>query len=197
MSTMRTTIIILLGMLLTTPAWAQNGAEEAAGETADDAASAATEIDREPVKCLTANRIRQTRVIDARTIVFDLGGGRLYRNQLSVNCPRLVQEKRFSYDLHTNRLCDTDFITVLEYWGSRLQEGPSCGLGLFYPITREEAELLDADPEEMLENAGAVEETVESSGEAVRAEEPAAPAQARPYDPTIYDTVDSDYREDE
>jgi hypothetical protein len=78
-----------------------------------------------------------------------------------------VQEKRFSYDLRTNRLCSTDYITVLEYWGSTLREGPSCGLGQFHPITEEEAQFLDVDPEEMLEHAGAVEETVESAGEAV------------------------------
>lgn len=151
----------VLGLLLALPAFAQNDPDAAAGESA----AAAEDFDRTPVKCVSVNRIRQTEIIDERTVLFRMSGNRIYRNELAVSCPRLVQEKRFSYDVHVNRLCDTDYITVLEYWGTQLREGPSCGLGMFYPITAEEAELLDADPDEMLDNARAVEESAESTGE--------------------------------
>jgi hypothetical protein len=183
---MKTIIASLLGLLLTAPAWAQ----------ADREAAAADQIDREPVKCISPNRIDRTEVIDERTVVFYMRGGNIYRNQLSRNCPQLVRERRFSYKLSTNRLCDVDVITVLEYWGTQLRPGVSCGLGMFYPITAEEAELLDIDPNELQENASAVEETVESSGEAV---DPNAVAEPAPQnvDTTQYSTVDSWYREDE
>lgn len=193
---MRLTIASLLTLLITVPAWAQSDGEAAATDAATDPAAEADDFDRSPVRCITANRVDRTKVIDERTIVFYMRGRDIYRNELAIDCRSLVREKRFSYDLHTNRLCNTDHITVLEYWGSTLQPGISCGLGLFYPITKEEAEFLNIEPDEMLENAAAVEETVESSGETAPAEETAAPA-AQPYDPSLYNTVDSEYREDE
>jgi hypothetical protein len=161
---MRTMLASLLGLLLASPAWAQDDSEAAA---AADNAAAVEDIDREPVKCISPRSIDRTEVIDARTVVFYMRGRDIYRNQLSRDCPQLVREKRFSYELSTNRLCDVDVITVLEYWGSDLRKGVSCGLGLFYPITAEEAELLDIDPEKLQENASRIQETAESSGEAV------------------------------
>lgn len=160
-------LTLLLCFLASASAFAQSETAQTDGETAAGGAAAIEEFDREPVRCILANRIDRTEVIDERTVLFYMRGRDIYRNQLTQNCPRLVREKRFSYDVRTNQLCNVDFITVLEYWGTSLRPGPSCGLGMFYPITREEAELLDADSDEMLEAAGAVQETVESSGEAV------------------------------
>jgi hypothetical protein len=68
--------------------------------------------------------------------------------------------------LRTNRLCSVDSITVLEWWGSGLNRGMSCGLGEFYPITEEEAELLDIGPGEMREAQDAFEETSENAEDA-------------------------------
>jgi hypothetical protein len=130
--------------------------------------SAATDdFDREPKRCILAYRIDRTEVINDRTILFHMTGNQIYLNELTEDCRRLDRSKRFSYTLRTNQLCDVDFITVIEGFGSSLRQGVSCGLGMFYPITEEEAELLDADPDEMLEAAGAIQETIESSGEAV------------------------------
>ena len=158
---------LLLCLLASASAFAQSDAALTDGENAAGSDAAIEEIDREPVRCILANRIDRTEVIDERTVLFYMRGRDIYRNQLTQNCPRLVREKRFSYEVRTNQLCSVDFITVLEYWGTTLRQGPSCGLGMFYPITQEEADLLDADPDEMLEAAGAVQETVESSGEAI------------------------------
>lgn len=129
--------------------------------------AAIDEFDREPERCIQAYRIDRTEVINDRTILFHMSGSRIYLNELTRECRRLERSKRFSYTLRTSQLCDVDFITVIEGFGSSLRQGVSCGLGMFYPITEEEAELLDADPDEMLEAAGAVTETIESSGEAV------------------------------
>ena len=156
---MRLTIASLFGLLFVFTAWAQDG------DQADEAAGAIEDFDREPVNCIMPSRIDRTEVIDERTVLFYMRGGDIYRNRLAYDCPRLVRERRFSYDVRVNRLCNVDSITVLEYWGTSLRRGMACGLGLFYPITEEEAELLDIEPDEMLENATAIEETAEPSGE--------------------------------
>ena len=160
---MRLVIASLLGLLFVLPAWAQDG--EQADEVAEDAAGAIDDFDREPVNCIMPTRIDRTEIIDERTILFYMRGGDIYRNRLAYDCPRLVRERRFSYDVRTNRLCNVDSITVLEYWGTSLRQGMACGLGQFYPITEEEAEMLDIEPDEMFENATAIEETAEPSGE--------------------------------
>jgi len=157
----RLTIASLLGLFIAFPAFAQDG-ETAAEESID----AIEDFDREPVRCISPTAIDRTEVIDERTILFHMRGGKVYRNRLAFDCPRLVREKRFSYDLRTNNLCSVDSITVLEYWGASLREGMSCGLGEFYPITKEEAELLDIDPAEAFENATIIEETAGNADEA-------------------------------
>jgi len=161
-------LIALVWLFSSAVVFAQAETAAISGATAaDDGDVAIEEFDREPVRCITASRIDRTKIVDARTVVFYMRGNQIYRNQLTQDCPRLLREKRFSYEVRTSQLCNVDFITVLEYWGASLRPGPSCGLGMFYPITKEEAELLSADPDETLEAAGAVQETVESSGEAV------------------------------
>ena len=142
---MRLMIASLLGLFIALPAWAQDG-ETAAEETAEEAVGAIEDFDREPVRCISPSSIRRTEVIDARTVLFYMRGGDVYRNRLAYDCPRLVREKRFSYELRTNRLCNVDTIFVLEFWGSEMRRGMPCGLGDFYPITEEEAELLSIDP---------------------------------------------------
>ena len=161
---MRLAFTSLLGLFIAFPAWAQDD-ETVAEETAEEAAVAIEDFDREPVRCISPSSIRRTEVIDARTVLFYMRGGDVYRNRLAYDCPRLVREKRFSYELVTNRLCNVDTTFVLEYWGSELRRGMPCGLGDFYPITEEEAELLNIDPSEMFENATAIEETSESAEE--------------------------------
>ncbi|NNC64476.1 MAG: hypothetical protein HKN84_06800 [Gammaproteobacteria bacterium] len=151
---MRLTLVSLLGFFVAVPAFAQDG-ETAAEETIGEIEA----FDREPVRCIIPSRIDRTEVIDEQTVVFHMRGSDAYVNRLPNACRSLAREKRFSYDLRTNRLCSVDSITVLEWWGSGLNRGMSCGLGEFYPITQEEAELLDIDPGEMREAQGAFEET--------------------------------------
>jgi hypothetical protein len=153
--------------LFSAAVFAQDDNAATDGDTASGQAAAVDEFDREPERCIQAYRIDRTEVINDRTILFHMTGSQIYLNELTQECRRLDRSKRFSYTLRTSQLCDVDFITVIEGFGSSLRQGVSCGLGMFYPITEEEAELLDADPDEMLEAAGAIKETIESSGEAV------------------------------
>jgi hypothetical protein len=46
------------------------------------------------------------------------------------------------YKTSLNELCNVDIITVLNSVGSGFLPGISCGLGNFYPITKENADTL-------------------------------------------------------
>ncbi|MDH4073173.1 MAG: hypothetical protein OEV41_08730 [Gammaproteobacteria bacterium] len=113
--------------------------------------------DEEPVeepsaeRCVSIVRIRSTEIIDDRNVLFHMRGGDIYHNILANRCPGLARENRFSYETSLNRLCQLDWIAVLYSEGGSFREGPRCGLGLFHPITAEDAEALregkDAGPE--------------------------------------------------
>jgi hypothetical protein len=119
-------------------------ADDAASASAAQAAARAADLDRTPRDCVILQDIRQTVVIDDRTILFYMKGGKktVYRNYLSHECPNLAHEGRFAYETRINRLCDIDLITVLQQFGPQLGPGFTCRLGDFYPITYEEAEIL-------------------------------------------------------
>ena len=105
-------------------------------------------IDREGERCINTRNIRSTDILDERTILFRMRGGDYFVNYLRNDCPSLVREERFSYRSSGGRLCQVDMIRVLEQFGGFIQEGMSCGLGAFYPISEEEAEFLALEPEE-------------------------------------------------
>ena len=125
-------------------------ASGAAGdEEADaDAGEEIEAIDRTPIDCIQTNRIRQTKVIDGRTILFEMGGGDYFTNVFERDCPTLEREGRFMHETN-GRLCSIDTITVLEQWGATLSRGFTCQLGLFYPITEIEADALIRGPDEV------------------------------------------------
>lgn len=140
------------------------------------------ELDRTPVDCVSTTRIRQTEIIDDRTILFYLRGGRVYNNILDRDCPDLKREDRFAYEVRGGRLCSVDMIRVLPRIGG-IGFGATCRLGDFHPITREEAELLELEPDALAERQGSVvirpielppDESTEGAGSA----DPAAGAEA-------------------
>jgi hypothetical protein len=102
-------------------------------------------------RCIDTRRIARTTVVDAETILFYMRGGTIYRNTLPHKCSSLAREKRFSYKTTISRLCDLDVITVLYDYGSGLTSGPSCGLGKFYPVSKEEAEAIRKGPDADIE----------------------------------------------
>jgi len=102
-------------------------------------------------RCIDTRRISTTKVVDAQTILFHMRGGVIYRNTLPIKCSALAREKRFSYRTSISRLCDVDVVTVLTNMGGGLSSGPSCGLGKFYPITKEEAKALRLGPDAEIE----------------------------------------------
>ena len=110
----------------------------------DAAVAAATvdDLDREGERCINTSRIRNSHVVDDKTILFYMHGGDVYRNTLRYNCPGLKRVNRFSYKVTANRLCGVDTITVLESFGGSFAPGISCGLAEFYAISEEEADFL-------------------------------------------------------
>ncbi len=106
-------------------------------------------INREPVNCVTVNRIKRTDILNDHNILFYMRGGEIYRNYMARACTRLKREDRFSYEVRTNSLCNVDLIYVLEGFGSELRRGVGCGLGMFYEISEEEVERLK-NPQDQL-----------------------------------------------
>ena len=87
-----------------------------------------------PQSCVELSRIRESRVVDDRTIDFVLRDGRVLRNNLPAACPQLGFEKAFTYSTSINRLCNVDIISVINQGGGP-RIGASCGLGEFVPYT--------------------------------------------------------------
>jgi hypothetical protein len=123
--------LCVVGALCVGPAAAQDGDE------ADEAV-----LDRTPEDCVITTRIRKTKIVDDGTILFYLGGSKVYQNVLPDECPRLKSNGRFAYQVRSSRLCRVDTITVLDRFGGDLRPGFTCRLGRFLPITELEADAL-------------------------------------------------------
>ena len=80
--------------------------------------------------------------IDKQNILFHMWDRTIYHNELPRSCPGLRRGKTISYRTSISRLCSNDFITLLDSVGMGMSRGPSCGLGKFRPITKEEAQAL-------------------------------------------------------
>jgi len=89
------------------------------------------------VRCLSLNRIKNTKVISKQHIAFYTRDGAVYVNTLPRKCHALTRHKAFAYKSTVGKLCDLDTVTVLDDFGGSFNLGPSCGLGKF-TLTSEE-----------------------------------------------------------
>jgi hypothetical protein len=89
-----------------------------------------------PIDCVNTYSIRDTKIVDDRTIDFKMSGNKTYRNVLPFSCSGLRFEERFSYHPTNSRLCSVDIIRVLNNYAGQLQEGAGCGLGKFQQIEK-------------------------------------------------------------
>lgn len=105
-----------------------------------DRSLAQEEKDESVRSCISVTRIRNTRVVDDRNVLFYLRGSQIYHNILPRQCHGLSREGRFSFHVPTGNLCQLDSIRVLYSAGLGLEEGISCQLGYFHKITKEDAE---------------------------------------------------------
>jgi hypothetical protein len=113
-------------------------------------ASAAAQDDEEesdePLRCLSMNGIRSTKILDDQRVLFIQGRDKVFLNRLDRECLGLFRNGTFTYKVQSGarhaRLCDTDSITVLETTG----RGLNCGLGRFEPLSQAEVESLIVGP---------------------------------------------------
>jgi hypothetical protein len=100
----------------------------------------------EPVRCVSMNSIRSTKVLDDQRVLFVQSKDKVFLNRLDRECLGLFRNGTFTYKVQSGarhaRLCDTDSITVLETTG----RGLNCGLGLFEPLSQAEVDTLIAGP---------------------------------------------------
>jgi hypothetical protein len=127
--------------------------------------------DEEAQRCIQVRTIRRTDVLDDLNIFFYMRGKAIYHNTLLRQCKGLSRDRRFSYTSSVNRLCYLDSIRILHDSGWGLQEGRSCQLGYFRPVTEEDIELIierkhtpppakplpTSEPEEITKEAGETE----------------------------------------
>jgi len=129
------------------------------------------EASNEPLRCLSMNSIRSTKVLDDARVLFFNARDKVYLNRLDRECLGLSRSGTFEYRVQSGarhaRLCSTDSITVLETSG----RGLNCGLGMFEPLTQEELESLIGGP-----NPAITTVPVELPKEEPPPEPPAAPA---------------------
>jgi len=74
--------------------------------------------------CISVARIKQTEVVNDRTILFHMLGGQILKNELPKRCAGLELDRGFAYAPSVDKLCNVDVIRVL---GS----GSVCPLGKF------------------------------------------------------------------
>lgn len=108
---------------------------------ADEPVPAAGEGEGEARLCISLHAIRNTRVLDGQTILFEMAGKKTLVNRLPRKCPGLAFEKRFAYKTSLSQLCNSDIITVITDIG----RGASCGLGKFEPYVAPEPEAAKPD----------------------------------------------------
>jgi hypothetical protein len=110
-------------------------------------AAACTQVNRNPAptepaarvvgkadSCIQLRTVSRTLVRDDRTIDFEAGANRVYRNTLPNPCPGLGSERVFTYSTSTSQLCRSDLIYVREMIGTEPQRGAGCPLGDFVPV---------------------------------------------------------------
>lgn len=98
--------------------------------------------DGPPVNCITTNHIRSMRIVDDRTIDFEMTGRRVFRNELPFRCSGLGFNRSVRHNSRTSQLCSVNTITVSSAGGG--WNGATCGLGQFQPLKR--APVPDAPP---------------------------------------------------
>ncbi len=119
------------------------GLASAAGQqsTTQEITQQESKADR-PVHCVDLIRIDHTDILDSKHMLFTMIDKRQYLNTLPVGCPGLRPNDPYLTRTTLTELCDLDIITVLHPTGVGFMQGPSCGLGMFQPVTKNEVDLL-------------------------------------------------------
>lgn len=102
--------------------------------------------------CVALSSIDRTEVVSDSGILFFMRNGDVYLNRLPHRCPGLAVEDAFMYRTSIGQLCDLDIISVLDDRGFGFTPGISCGLGMFEPVSADEAEALESGETEVADH---------------------------------------------
>ena len=102
-------------------------------------------------RCISLSSLDSTDVIDDRNVLFYMHGKAIYRNVLPRRCFGLERSDAFSYRTNARQLCNVDTITVLQPFGSGLEDGAVCRLGLFYPVSEAEVDAIKLEAKRVRE----------------------------------------------
>jgi hypothetical protein len=103
--------------------------------------------------CLDSSRIKETRILDNQTILFEMRGGEFYINRLPVKCSSLKIAGGFSYSTSIDKLCKQDIIKVVEPGSA---PAGTCSIGEFVELKEKGT----VDKVEKLLNDGLLKELV-------------------------------------
>lgn len=79
-------------------------------------------------QCVPMRSLRQSIILDDKTIFFESIGRKGYMNHLPIECRGLMREERFAYANSFGSLCRPQIITILDSFG---RTWGSCSLGSF------------------------------------------------------------------
>jgi hypothetical protein len=137
------------------------GSDDSSDEDSDDYTGEYFQLEN----CIRRSSIRSTNIIDDRTIIFYMSQQKIYVNHLPNRCSGLRSAGTFSYRTHGSQLCSVDMITVVRSMGRGLNTGPSCGLGKFRPVTKEEVAMIkNKDVELPSQESAPVDDSDDSDG---------------------------------
>jgi len=105
-------------------------------------------------RCVPLNRLRNSVILDDKTIFFRATNSSGYLVEMAHRCPRLATEERFAYKTSIGSLCSNDIITVLDSFG---RDWSSCGLAEFQVMKRRDKK--DGAPEAADEGDASTEST--------------------------------------
>lgn len=103
------------------------------------ATDAAVDYDQSK-RCLSLHKFDEVRALDENHILFEMKGGKYYVVQLERRCPGLLPQNAVGYEHRSSRLCATDRVRGIGVTGSF---SPTCQLGRFQPISKEQLALLE------------------------------------------------------
>lgn len=84
--------------------------------------------------CLEGIRIKESRVLDDQTILFEMRDGAIYICRLPAPCPGLWISGGFSYETSNTKLCKQEIIQVVETGSA---PSSTCGMGEFVRFKQE------------------------------------------------------------
>ena len=95
-----------------------------------------------PISCINTDQVVSRRPLGDKAILFEMLGGKRYRNDLPAACPSLSRAdmETLVFEVHGSQYCRNDSFRVVDPMAMRsvgIKAFPICRLGEFTPIGKE------------------------------------------------------------